>query len=55
MNDIYDSWIPNSEKERTAKLEMFDEIEEWRMLADHYCVARGWRGSVFDDWSNDGQ
>ncbi|KAL8951167.1 MAG: hypothetical protein Q9183_007478, partial [Haloplaca sp. 2 TL-2023] len=37
----YPSW--EREKERVAKLEMVDEVEEWRLLAGHYCVAWGWR------------
>jgi len=24
---------------RISSLEIFDEIEEWQLLADHYCVA----------------
>lgn len=40
---IWDKWISQSEKERVAGLEMLDEIEEWTLLARHYCVAWGWR------------
>lgn len=43
MNQVYDDWLGAREKERVAKLEMFDEIEEWIMLAEHYCVLVGWR------------
>lgn len=46
---IWDQWVSTSEKERVATLEMLDEIEEWKLLAQHYCVAWGWRGS-FDTW-----
>ena len=38
---IYPPW--EREKERVGKLEMVDEVEEWRLLAGHYCVAWGWR------------
>ncbi|KAL8663086.1 MAG: hypothetical protein Q9202_004123 [Teloschistes flavicans] len=31
------------ERERVGALEMVDEVEEWRLLAGHYCVAWGWR------------
>jgi len=24
-------------------LEWLDEVEEWKLLASHYCVAWGWR------------
>lgn len=40
---IWNWWIGEAEKERVAALEMMDEIEEWRLLAQHYCVAWGWR------------
>ena len=40
---IWSHWISEAEKERVAALEMLDEIEEWRLLAQHYCVAWGWR------------
>lgn len=40
---IWENWIDEQEKERVARVEMLDEVEEWRMLARHYCVAWGWR------------
>jgi [phosphatase 2A protein]-leucine-carboxy methyltransferase len=45
MNSLEAS-LSREEKERIAQLEMFDEIEEWRMLAAHYCFAIGWRGPL---------
>ncbi|KAI9812267.1 MAG: hypothetical protein M1832_000457 [Thelocarpon impressellum] len=56
---IWEAWIAEAEKERIARLEMLDEVEEWRLLAQHYCVAWGWRdgegeaGNVFARWSTD--
>ncbi|EQL34360.1 hypothetical protein BDFG_03719 [Blastomyces dermatitidis ATCC 26199] len=55
---IWERWISEEEKERVARLEMLDEIEEWKLLASHYCVAWGWReekgdnpeGGVFEEW-----
>ncbi|KKZ62825.1 hypothetical protein EMCG_02820 [[Emmonsia] crescens] len=55
---IWERWINQEEKERVAGLEMLDEIEEWKLLASHYCVAWGWReenednaeGGVFEGW-----
>jgi [phosphatase 2A protein]-leucine-carboxy methyltransferase len=51
---IWNWWIGEAEKERVAALEMLDEIEEWRLLAQHYCVAWGWRDGgdegVFASW-----
>ena len=56
---IWERWVSQSEKARVASLEMLDEIEEWRLLAQHYCVAWGWRErqgdgvqGVFDGWSD---
>ena len=31
---------------RIAKIEILDELEEWRMLMQHYCVAWACNGSV---------
>ncbi|KAF9890319.1 hypothetical protein FE257_005985 [Aspergillus nanangensis] len=53
---IWERWVRGDEKERVAGLEMLDEMEEWQLLARHYCVAWGWRegddahGRVFDGW-----
>ncbi|KAK2739656.1 carboxy methyl transferase for protein phosphatase 2A [Myotisia sp. PD_48] len=40
---IWENWVSQDEKDRVAGLEMLDEIEEWALLAKHYCVAWGWR------------
>lgn len=42
---IWEKWVSEEEKERVAALEMLDEVEEWKLLAAHYCVAWGWRKS----------
>ncbi|KAK2792621.1 carboxy methyl transferase for protein phosphatase 2A [Onygenales sp. PD_12] len=56
---LWERWVSAEEKERVAELEMLDEIEEWKLLASHYCVAWGWReeeegygeeGGVFGGW-----
>ena len=50
---LWENWVSAEEKERVAGLEMVDEIEEWRLLAQHYCVVWGWRGendSVWERW-----
>ncbi|KAL3435321.1 leucine carboxyl methyltransferase 1 [Aspergillus tetrazonus] len=55
---LWERWVAEEEKERVAALEMLDEVEEWRLLAQHYCVAWGWRdGSTrFTGWRDlDGQ
>lgn len=43
-----DAWISEAERERVERLEWLDEVEEWKLLASHYCVAWGWKGDCFD-------
>lgn len=40
---IWERWVSEEEKERVASVEMLDEVEEWQLLARHYCIAWGWR------------
>ncbi|KAE8391066.1 S-adenosyl-L-methionine-dependent methyltransferase [Aspergillus alliaceus] len=50
---LWERWVSEEEKERVSRLEMLDEMEEWKLLAQHYCVAWGWRGGsggAFDGW-----
>lgn len=52
--DVYqlwesDDWVGKDERERIEKIEWLDEIEEWKLLASHYCVAWGWRGESFQE------
>lgn len=42
-----DEWVSKLERERIEKIEWLDEVEEWQLLASHYCVAWGWRGNGF--------
>lgn len=53
---IWKSWVSEEEKGRVAGLEMLDEMEEWELLARHYCIAWGWRDrddiSAFKGWKN---
>lgn len=44
-----EEWVGAGERERVEGLEWLDEVEEWGLLARHYCVAWGWRGSVFGE------
>jgi [phosphatase 2A protein]-leucine-carboxy methyltransferase len=47
---IFESeWTGKPERDRVARCEMLDEVEEWKLLARHYCVAWGWRGDIFGD------
>ncbi|KAL4934779.1 S-adenosyl-L-methionine-dependent methyltransferase, partial [Aspergillus oleicola] len=49
---LWERWVAEEEKERVAGLEMLDEMEEWKLLSQHYCVAWGWRegNSRFNGW-----
>ncbi|PBP27112.1 leucine carboxyl methyltransferase [Diplocarpon rosae] len=51
IENIWQNWVPSSEKERVDRLEGLDEVEEWQMLARHYSLVWGWRGSGWKDWS----
>lgn len=52
---IWERWVKEEEKERIASLEFLDEMEEWRLLARHYCISWGWRNgddaAVFSGWT----
>ena len=43
VNEIWEKGVDEKEKERIAGLEMVDEVEEWELLAGHYCVVWGWK------------
>lgn len=52
IENIWQNWVSTAEKMRVDRLEGLDEVEEWQMLARHYCVARGWRGGVgWEGWN----
>ena len=46
VRSLWEDWVGAEEKERVAGLEMVDEVEEWELLAGHYCVAWGWKGGA---------
>ena len=50
VDSLWEQTISPEEKERVAALEMVDEVEEWRLLAQHYCVAWGWRSKDDVNW-----
>jgi [phosphatase 2A protein]-leucine-carboxy methyltransferase len=54
VEDIWETWVAPEEKERVDGLEGLDEVEEWKLLADHYIVAWGWRGTGFGLWDSGG-
>ncbi|KAJ9637035.1 carboxy methyl transferase for protein phosphatase 2A [Knufia peltigerae] len=41
---IWREWVDGGEKERIDGLEWMDEVEEFVLLAKHYCISWGWRG-----------
>lgn len=44
IDTIWHKWIDAEEKERIEGLEWMDEVEEFVLLAKHYCICWGWRG-----------
>lgn len=54
--DVLELWNKGlwgeEEKVRVGKLEFLDEMEEWELLAKHYCIAWGWKGDGWDCWKN---
>lgn len=52
VKQLWQNGVDEKEKERVAKLEMVDEVEEWELLAAHYCVVWGWRGEegIWEGW-----
>ncbi|KAK4204883.1 putative leucine carboxyl methyltransferase 1 [Triangularia verruculosa] len=45
IDQIWDGWVSAREKERVDGLERLDEVEEWKLLAGHYIVVWGWKGT----------
>ena len=50
IDEIWDGWVTEAEKERVNGLEGLDEVEEWKLLSSHYIIAWGWRGLGFQAW-----
>ncbi|KAK3948150.1 leucine carboxyl methyltransferase [Pseudoneurospora amorphoporcata] len=48
IEQIWEGWMNQAEKERVDALEGLDEVEEWKLLAAHYIVVWGWRGEGVD-------
>ena len=45
MLSVYEDYISIEEKHRIARLEIFDEIEEWQMLMSHYTLSVAVKGN----------
>ena len=61
INFAHDRWMGKNELVRISRLELLDEMEEWQLLAGHYCIAWGWKtaddgkgshGSAFREWGS---
>ncbi|KAI9031931.1 leucine carboxyl methyltransferase 2-like protein [Phycomyces nitens] len=39
INELHDNWLNRTDRNRIAQLEILDELEEWHLLASHYCIA----------------
>jgi [phosphatase 2A protein]-leucine-carboxy methyltransferase len=50
VDKIWETWVHAEEKERVDSLEGLDELEEWNLLASHYIVVWGSRGSTIHQW-----
>ncbi|TPX35444.1 hypothetical protein SmJEL517_g02181 [Synchytrium microbalum] len=53
VNQIFDSCLSDAEHARISRLEIFDELEEWKLLSSHYCVSWAIKapdGPRFDDF-----
>jgi tRNA wybutosine-synthesizing protein 4 len=46
MLSVYDNYISIEERRRVARLEIFDEIEEWQMLMSHYSLTIAVKGAM---------
>jgi len=51
---LWENWIADDEKVRLSRLQMFDEEEEWKMLASHYLVCWAAREAKKDDGAFEG-
>lgn len=51
---LWMNWIMDDEKFRLSRLQMFDEEEEWKMLASHYLVCWAVREGREDDAAFEG-
>ncbi|KJK80282.1 hypothetical protein H634G_04521 [Metarhizium anisopliae BRIP 53293] len=47
IENTWDKWVDEKERERVDRLEGLDEVEEWKLLAAHYVVVWGARGATF--------
>ena len=39
MNQVYSRFISREEQRRIARVEIFDELEEWHLIQSHYAIT----------------
>ncbi|KAI8985787.1 S-adenosyl-L-methionine-dependent methyltransferase [Pilobolus umbonatus] len=49
INTIHDRYMDKNEFKRMAKLEILDELEEWRLLSAHYCITWAYKSMDHQD------
>ncbi|KAI9314464.1 S-adenosyl-L-methionine-dependent methyltransferase [Dichotomocladium elegans] len=49
LNEMHDKYLDPKDLARIARLEMLDELEEWRLLSAHYCVAWAYKSANAKD------
>jgi len=48
LKTLYNEYIDQKECSRVARIELFDEFEEWNMLMGHYCCTLALRDAASD-------
>jgi tRNA wybutosine-synthesizing protein 4 len=49
INTIHDKYLDRQDLVRIGRLEILDELEEWRLLSAHYCVAWAYKSRDMKD------
>lgn len=49
INTIHDKYMNKDEFKRMARLEILDELEEWRLLCAHYCITWAYKSRDYRD------
>jgi tRNA wybutosine-synthesizing protein 4 len=52
MNVLYQRYITQEDRKRIERLQMLDELEEWILINQHYCISWASFNLLADtDWS----
>ena len=49
MLSVYNTVLSGKDRQRVSKLEMFDEIEEWELIMQHYSMTLASIGNLLSD------